>query len=96
MLKKYELTQPNQVSIDVSAVALVGNRELAAAVLEPLLQHENYGFNKLHLDVLKLDRLTEKYATQSITKKGTSSNNVTPLHLACINPNTKVLETLLN
>ena len=45
--------------------------------------------------MVKLDKLTEKYATQSITKKGTSELNITPLHLACINPNVEVLETLL-
>ena len=65
-------------------------------MIEPLIQHENYGFNKLHLDVLKLDKLTEKYATVSITKKSQSAANITPLHLACINPNVEVLETLLN
>lgn len=52
-------------------VALTGNRELAASLVEPKLQHENFGYNKLHLDVLKLDKLTEKYPTVSITKKGT-------------------------
>ena len=74
---------------------MTGNRELAAFVLEPKTQHENFGYNKLHLDVLKLDKLTEKYATISITKKGTQDNQVTPLHFACVNPNVEVLETLL-
>ena len=60
-------------------------------LLKDKIKHDNYGFNQLHLDVVKLDSLTEKYATQSITKKGTSDCNVTPLHLACINPNVEVL-----
>ena len=77
------------------AAALTGNRELAASLIAPKIKYENYGFNKLHLDVLKLDKLTEKYATQSITKKATSENNVTPLHFAAINPNTEVLKKLL-
>lgn len=66
---------------------MTGNRELAASFIEPKLQHENYGYNKLHLDALKLDKLTEKYATISITKKGTQDYNVTPLHFAATNPN---------
>ena len=35
----------------------------------PRVESENFGYNKLHFDVLKLDKLTEKYATVSITKK---------------------------
>jgi hypothetical protein len=38
-------------------IARTGNRALLASLLEPLLKHEMYGFNQLHLDVLKLDRL---------------------------------------
>ncbi len=63
--------------------------------MEPLIKQENYGFNELHLDVLKLDKLTKKYHTASITKKANSSGMITPLHLACINPNKNVLSTLL-
>ena len=54
------------------SAALTGNRELAASFVAPKVKHENYGFNKLHLDVLQLDKLTDKYATQSITKKAVS------------------------
>ena len=74
---------------------MTGNRELAAFFVESKVKHENFGFNQLHLDVLSLDKLTAKYATQSITKKAVSDFNVTPLHFASINPNTAVLETLL-
>lgn len=79
----------------VSDVAMFGNRKLALSFLEPLVQHDNYGYNKLHHDVLRLDELTEKYATQSITKQAVADGRVTPLHYACINPNVQVLETLL-
>jgi ankyrin repeat protein len=64
-------------------------------MMEPLIKQENYGFNELHLDVLKLDKLTKKYHTASITKKANSAGMITPLHLACINPNKNVLITLL-
>ena len=64
-------------------------------MMEPLIKQENYGFNELHLDVLKLDKLTKKYHTASITKKANSAGMITPLHLACINPNKSVLSTLL-
>jgi hypothetical protein len=63
-------------------------------IIEQNLKLENFGFNKLHLDVLKLKVLTEKYHTASITKKAANCN-ITPLHLACLNPSQIVLKTLL-
>ena len=63
--------------------------------MEPLIKLENYGFNELHLDVLKLDQLTNKYHTASITKKASSAGDITPMHLACINPNKNVLSSLI-
>lgn len=59
-----------------------------------MVKQENYGYNQLHLDVLKLDKLTQKYHTASITKKAAQSG-ITPLHLACLNPSKAVLATLL-
>ena len=98
--KKYELVigkDTNQITeIKPWNVATTGNYKFVADLIEPLVKHENYGFNKLHLDVLKLKKLTDKYATISITKKATSANNVSPIHFACINPNTAVLEKLLD
>jgi len=47
------------------------------------------------LDVLKNTKLDQKYATQSLTKKAMSAENVTPIHFACINPSVEVLKKLL-
>ena len=80
--------EPNQI-------AMTGNRELVMHFVGPRVESENFGYNKLHFDVLKLDKLTEKYATVSITKKAVSDSNVTPLHFAAINPNECVIEKLL-
>lgn len=63
-------------------------------IVERLIKLENYGFNKLHLDVLKLPKLTDKYHTASILKKA-GGTGITPLHLACLNPNKEVLAGLL-
>lgn len=76
-------------------VALCGNRAMLIHGMEPKLKLENYGFNQLHLDVLKLSELKEKYHTASITKKA-ANWNVTPLHLAALNPSAKVIQTLLD
>jgi len=48
---------------------MYGSKDFMIWVIEHCLKSENYGFNKLHLDVLKLNQLTEKYHTASITKK---------------------------
>ena len=45
--------------------------------------------------MLKLDHLSEKYHTASITKKAGSCGNCTPLHFAALNPNKNVLQALL-
>jgi ankyrin repeat protein len=42
------------------------------------------------------ETLTEKYHTASLTKKCTSQNNVTPIHLACLNPHIAVLKKLMD
>ena len=91
----FTLARGVEQDLQLSSLAKFSNRELLVQLLEPKIKFENYGFNKLHLDVVKLDELTEKYATQSITKKASSDHNVTPLHFACTNPNIAVLEQLL-
>ena len=78
-LKKYELvshsniTGLNNTVLSPWNVAITGNYKLLADIIEPQIKLENFGFNKLHLDVLRLDKLTEKYATISITKKSVTA-----------------------
>ncbi len=74
--------------------AINGNIKMLKYIVSHYIKQENYGFNKLHLDVLSLSQLTEKYHTASITKKA-ANNNITPLHLACLNPSRVVLNVLL-
>jgi len=95
--KTFILSAGTRTKLDgfISNIVFAGNLELLKFALAPLLKHENYGFNKLHLDVISLDRLTEKIHTASITKKAQSCFNMTPLHFSCLNPSTQVLETLL-
>jgi len=71
MYKAFSLItrEAREAVYDLQAYALAGNIAMCIWIIEPLLKLENYGFNKLHLDVLKLSKLTEKYHTASITKK---------------------------
>jgi hypothetical protein len=45
-----------------------GNRLLAIEVLKKIIDQSNYGFSKLHLDVLLDEPLKEKVNKASITK----------------------------
>ena len=62
-----------QVKNNVLNFARKGQKNQIIKVIEEQLKFENFGWNKLHLDVLKLDKLTEKYATISIGKKCASN-----------------------
>ena len=84
------------IRAQIAEIARTGNRDFVEFLVGPCIKFENYGFNQLHHDVLKLNKLTEKYHTASITKKCFSNKNITPLHFAAINPNAEVIETLLN
>ncbi len=64
-----------------------------------VLGHYRYGFNAVHVEVLKADNdddLKCKLRANMCTKKALNNDNVTPIHCACINPNVKYLKTLLS
>jgi ankyrin repeat protein len=73
-----------------------GNRQVAYEIVKNLVQHSNFGFNQLHMDVLSDDAVLEKVLRQSVTKKANTNRDITPLHCACINPNPKYLRALLD
>jgi ankyrin repeat protein len=63
-----------------------------------LYKHTHYGYNELHYNVLRDYKNNEKlpdFKSISATKKATSCLAITPLHFACINPDSKVLEQVL-
>lgn len=73
-----------------------GNRKIAFELIQNLSKHPNFGFNQLHVDVLRDNGpLPEKILKQSVTKKANTNKDITPLHCACINPNPKFLKALL-
>lgn len=88
--------------LSLETLALCGNRAAVASLLRAS-QHSN-GFNFVHLEVLgdAPDELNEESGpfskpvrASSVVKRGATSNRVTPIHLACINPCTVYLEHLL-
>mmetsp|Transcript_30553 Transcript_30553/g.46843 ORF Transcript_30553/g.46843 Transcript_30553/m.46843 type:complete len:95 (-) Transcript_30553:229-513(-) len=76
-----------------------GDYKLASHVVKDLYKHSNYGFNDLHFNVLQTYKEDEKlpeFKTVSVHKKANMNQNLTPLHFACINPDSNVLKQLLD
>jgi ankyrin repeat protein len=67
-------------------------------ILSKIHMHSHFGYNELHWLALKNYKKGEKmkeFKSVSVAKKGTNCWSITPLHFACINPNTEVLKQLL-
>lgn len=86
----------NHLQSYVYEAVRAGNRKIAYDIVKNLVQHSNFGFNQLHLDVLSDDAVLDKVLRQSVTKKANTNRDLTPLHCACINPNPKYLRALLD
>ena len=72
-----------------------GNYVLPRYFLEDMVKHSNYGFNELHLNVLKDykgGKTIPEFKSVSVIKKSSTVRNATPLHFACINPDSNVLD----
>ena len=78
---------------------VLSNLKLATKQVEKMVKLPNFGFNELHLAVLtslKVDDLPPNIKVQSIHKKANMCANLTPLHFACLNPNSNILKFLLD
>jgi len=74
-----------------------GNRKIAAFLINQIKDLSNYGFGNLHYEVLALDdEDLSEFHKASVHKKSTGNQQVTPTHCACINPNAKYLQALMN
>ena len=59
---------------------------------------ENFGYNKLHLQVINQKEESEKNIVikNKMSLNKNNQMNITPVHLACINPNEKILQKILD
>ena len=91
-LKDYEINSLLNENIDK------GNISIVEYLMSVFTSKEVYNYNKLHQLVTSQKPGAEKNLDiknkMSINKNNTL--HVTPVHLACINPNSKILEELLN
>jgi len=85
-----------RIENDMSAVLLAGNFILAAELVKTLRRQWYCGFTETHELALTADdpQVLENIRKSSCTAQARSSQ-ITPIHLACINPNGKILEALL-
>ncbi|CAF3379069.1 unnamed protein product [Rotaria sp. Silwood1] len=87
----------NEVYEQVFQIVRSGYRKLAASIIGEIKDNAFYGFNYLHHQVLLFENedLTINRAA-SVTKKTKDNFQLTPIHCAAINPNSKYLKQLLN
>ena len=59
---------------------------------------ENFGYNKLHLQVINQKEESEKNIVikNKMSLNKNNQMNITPVHLPCINPNEKILQKILD
>ena len=82
---------------NIESAVLAGNIKVAAYLAKMMSKNQGYGMAILHKEVLiKNDpkKLPGNLKRPSYVAKIYGSN-ITPIHLACINPNPKILESLL-
>jgi ankyrin repeat protein len=87
------------MSSNIHDIIRAGDYKFARFLVKKLYKDTNFGFNDLHFNVLQDYKDGESlpdFKSVSIAKKAGMNQNITPLHFACINPNPKVLEQLLN
>ena len=73
-----------------------GNKNIVKHLIKKVAKLQNYGFNDLHHQVLEFkdDNFDIKYKV-SIGKKAVGNLEISPMHLACINPCEKVLKKFI-
>ena len=76
-------------------IVRAGKRELAQEILKKIVEFQNFGFSKLHLEVLSDVPIVDKVNKASVTKAAYQNKGITPLHCACINPDPSFLKALL-
>ncbi|XP_066916228.1 poly [ADP-ribose] polymerase tankyrase-like [Clytia hemisphaerica] len=74
-----------------------GNREMAGEIAKLAIKKDGYGFNFLHDNLLNFTKeKLPSFKAASVTKKTHVSRSIAPMFCACINPNAKYLQEVLN
>ncbi|XP_038075210.1 poly [ADP-ribose] polymerase tankyrase-like [Patiria miniata] len=87
----------SHVQTNIVKAITAGHRKLAGCLIEKFNQSGGLNCNKLHEQVLLLDKPEDlsPFRAVSVKKKPYDNDRVTPLHCAAINPNPKILAKLL-
>ncbi len=97
ILEKYNQSHElNPLAENVYQAVQAGNREVAIFFVEMFNKRGGWGYNNLHYQALAFNgEEMEKFKPVSARKKTIGNMSLTPIHMACINPNPKYLKTLL-
>jgi ankyrin repeat protein len=87
------ITEDN-VIYSMKKIIRCGNYKTAQLILKTTFERQLHGFCKLHYEVLMEKGEPERALPSSILKKS-YHDSITPLHVACINPNIAPLKKLL-
>lgn len=93
--KKEKLLREDNVLRGLKEVLRRGHYKLACELLKYAEKRGLFWYSKLFWQVLTEDGVPDKVMRVSVVKK-CQFENITPLHVACINPNVKALKTLLS
>jgi ankyrin repeat protein/predicted DNA-binding WGR domain protein len=74
-----------------------GNTELAALVARKFYESSGFGFNQYHYLALAAKTVEElsSMTKVNVRKKANGNRQVTPMHLACLNPNPAILNQFI-
>ncbi len=72
-----------------------GDHKLAYMIIKEASEHETFGYSKLHCEALLEEGEPTRVLPVSVLKKN-MMDGITPLHVACINPNVTPLKKILS
>lgn len=94
MITKHGLPFAEGVT-EIKEIVRRGNHKLAYYLIKKAEEMKMYNYSKLHWEALKEEGEPTRVLNVSILKKN-FKENITPLHVACINPNIKPLKKMLS
>lgn len=94
----YETELLTNLESKVCQTVLLGNRFLASKLAEKMYLNNGWGFSKFHFLAVSAESEADLFELKKVNtkKKSYGNNQITPTHMACINPNPNVLKTFLD
>ena len=94
----YMPTIENQILNKIGTALRFGKRDIAAYLMERANKNGGYGLSDFYLPALngKSEKAVAEIKKMNCTKKAFGMGNFSPIHCACLNPNSAVLKHILS